>query len=462
MFTHDDIITAIGARANGTLALANGVSTDSRTVQRDDLFIALRGAAFDGHRYVADVERKGAAGIVVNYALDVHIPQYIVDDTLAAFHAIAAYHRCRFSIPVVAITGTNGKTTVKEMTAQILAQRGLPLYSEKNFNNHIGVPTTILRMARQHTHAVIEMGMNHPGEIRMLSSTAAPTVAVITNAGHGHLEFLGTVDDVVKAKLEILDGLAGGGTAVLPADGPHAAAMREAASRRGCTVMTFGLSPRADVTFAPAVVSLQGLSGTLRTPVGETQITMNLTGVHNGVNAAAAVAAALAADHMVSIANIAKALDGFKPVNMRCQIETIGGADIIADCYNANLDSVRAGLDLLASVGRARRRIVLLGEMAELGATAADCHYQAGLAAGGTDPVILAVVGPTSAHVLRGARDAGMPGTRLHAFADIAAASAFLNDLIQPGDCVLVKGSRTMRMENALNYWRQSRSGHAA
>jgi len=457
MFTHSDIVCATGARACGTLQQARGVSVDSRTILPEELFVALTGPKFDGHSFLHDVAAKDAAGAIVNYETGVDLPQYIVDDTLIALQALAAYHRDRFMIPVLAITGTNGKTTVKELVGRILSVVYEPVCTEKNYNNHIGVPLALLKINDNHTHAVIEMGMNHAGEIRLLSTLASPTIALITNIGHAHLEFFKSIEDVAKAKLEILDGLARGGTVVLPVDGPCVELLTTAVAKRGFKVLTFGNDTRAAVSFLVTRTGTHGTTGMLCTPMGRRSVQLRLPGSHNAANVAAAVAAAIALEPALKFEHIAEAIEGMDPVEQRCQVERIDGVEVIADCYNANIDSVTAALEVLGCSTDYTRKIALLGEMLELGERAADCHCQAGKAAAKAQLAMLVAVGPHADDIVRGAREAGMADALLRAFPDVPAAAAFLAGFVQQGDCVLVKGSRGAKLETAIDALRTAR-----
>jgi len=456
VFTHDEILQATMARANGAVKMVTSVSTDSRTLQAGALFVALRGENYDGHQFVPDAMRRGAAAVMVESEPDMAVPHYVVDDTLAAYHALAAYHRNRFAMPVIGITGTNGKTTVKEMVAALLARAGEPLFSEGNYNNHVGVPMTLLRLKETHSHAVIEMGMNHVGEIAVLSRLAAPSVAVITNIGRGHLEFLQTVEHVLAAKLEILTGLIPGGTLIAPRDSIYFDEMRRAAEAHGARVISFGITPQADVRCEVRHSGVDGTRCMVHCGNESRELALGLPGVHNAVNAAAALAAVRAVEPAYALSSAAEVLARFAPVQMRCQRERIGGVDVIIDCYNANPESMLAALNVLATHAGGGRHIALLGEMHELGAAAPQCHYDVGVAAARTGVHELIVMGAHAADVIAGARDAGMDRAHIFEARDAAHAAALVAGLVHDGDCVVLKGSRRAHLEDVLNALRRA------
>jgi len=279
MFVNDEILKITSANLFGKTRDVTGVSTDSRKVVRGDLFVAIRGDKFDGHKFAEIAAGNGAAAIIVDHKLNLDVPQYVVENTLTAYQQLAHYHRIKMNVPVIGITGTNGKTTVKEMINSILSSVANPLCSEANFNNHIGVPATLLKLKKEHTHAIIEMGMNHPGEINVLSKIAEPDVAVITSIGRGHIEFLGSIDAVMEAKLEILDGLKKDGTIILPLDSKFIEEMKKRALNCGIkNIFLFSNSINTDFTFIPEISDENGNVGTLITPSGKTKLKVNLPG----------------------------------------------------------------------------------------------------------------------------------------------------------------------------------------
>jgi len=444
------------AQATGGTASAGGhrfagVSTDSRSVAAGELFVALCGERFDGHDFVRDVLRHGAAAAVVdeNWAAQhgAGLPLVAVADTRLALGRLAGYWRDRFAIPLVGITGSNGKTTVKEMCAAILREHErrddldpaeTVLATTGNLNNDIGLPLMLLRLHAGHRAAVIEMGMNHPGEIAYLTRLAKPTVALVNNAQRAHLEGLGTLADVARAKGEIFEGLADDGIALVNADDPQAGLWRQLADKR--RVLTFGVDTEADVR---AAVRLRSFASevTLTTAQGRVEFELPVPGRHNVGNAAAAAAAALAAG--VSLGTVAEALSRYAGLKGRLQRRSgLGGALIIDDTYNANPDSMRAALDVLA--GLPGRRLFVMGDMGEVGAAAGQFHDEIGGYAKSQGIDRLFAIGD-------------LAQAAVHNFGSGAGHFRRIEDLVAAvrgelaGDVtVLVKGSRFMRMERVV------------
>ncbi len=431
----------LAARHVGADAVFRSVSIDSRTLESGALFVALRGPRFDGHDYVAAAAGRGATGAMVARTLDVALPQLVVEDPRAALAALAADYRSRLHIPVVAVTGSNGKTTVKEMIGAILRETGSVLVTQGNLNNELGVPLTLLRIDADHAAAVVEMGANHPGEISRLSRMAMPTAALITNAGPAHLEGFGSVEGVAHAKGEIFEGLVAGGTAVINADDPYADLWRRLAGR-GRRILSFGLGPDADVRAEAVTVQPDASSAfTLVTPQGSVPVTLPLPGRHNVLNAAAAAAAALAAG--ARPAAVRCALAGVRGAPRRLQVRAgRGGARILDDTYNANPGSLAAALDTLQALPGVHW--LALGDMGELGPGAAALHAEVGRRARAAGVERLYAVGELS----RGAARAFGAGAQV--FADADALAAALGEALRPGVTVLVKGSRFMAMERVV------------
>jgi UDP-N-acetylmuramoyl-tripeptide--D-alanyl-D-alanine ligase len=367
-----------------------------------------------------------------------------VEDTLAALQELAVMHRRRFRLPVVAITGSNGKTTTKEMLASILSRRGAVLRNEGNLNNHIGVPLTLFKLDAGHRAAVIEMGMSGFGEIALLTRLVLPTVGVITNIGPAHLQFLGSTDGVAKAKGELLETMRSDGTAVLNADDPYFGTLRARFSGR---TVSFGMAPSADVRASD--VDRRHDSTGLMLHAGGRQVGLRLAavGMHNVANALAAAAAATALE--VPLGTVKAGLEEFRPVAMRSELRVLKGRTFIADCYNANPASMLAALGSLAELG-GPRSVAVLGDMLELGDAAEAAHREAGAAAARLGIGLLIVAGPLSRHVADGARAAGMAADRVLEAASSSDAARLLRERTRPGDTILVKGSRGMRMERTL------------
>jgi len=423
---------------HGTDAEFTGVSTDTRSLPRGHLFVALVGPNFDGHQFIGEAANRGAVGALVARTVEAPLPQVMVQDTRLALGQLATHWRQRFDIPVIAVTGSNGKTTVKNMIAAILAETGPGLATQGNLNNDIGVPLTLLRLCDGDRYAVIEMGMNHPGEIDYLTRLTRPTVALINNAAAAHLAGLGSVEAVARAKGEIYAGLSGDGIAIVNADDAYADLWcRLAAPRR---IIRFGLEQPADVT---AEYTLGSDSSTidLRTPQGGITMRLPLPGRHNVMNTLAASSAALAAG--ASLADIQAGLEKLKAVSGRLEIKRgINGARVLDDTYNANPGSLAAGVEVLKSASG--ERVLVLGDMGELGDAARDIHRRVGELAKRIGIERLFAVGELS----REAVDSFGGGAE-H-FASHDALIDRLRQALHRDMTVLVKGSRLMKMERVV------------
>jgi UDP-N-acetylmuramoyl-tripeptide--D-alanyl-D-alanine ligase len=415
--------------------------------------VALRGERFDGHDFLADAARSGASCAVVARGRAASgppgLPLLEVDDTLAALGAVARLHRLRFSIPVVGVTGSNGKTTTREMIAAILATRGPVLSTEGNLNNEVGVPLTLLRLLPTHTAAVIEMGMSHRGEIGRLTAIAEPRVGVVTNAFPAHLEGLGSVDGVADAKGELYRGLPADGVVVANADDPR---MLHRARKSGRRVLTFSGGSDRDAD----VVLLDVLSqdpGGMRFLLGigtkEVEVRLPLVGEHNAVNAAAAAAAALSLG--CSDREIVRGLAGVRPVGRRLRVERLpSGVLLVDDCYNANPASMRAALRTLRQLAGAGRALAALGDMLELGTAEDDLHRELGREAAAAGLAALATFGPLARLAREAAIEAGMARSDTFHTEDPLLLVAFVRERLRPGDVLLVKGSRGMKLERLV------------
>lgn len=432
-----------------------GVSIDSRKIKKGELFVAIKGDRFDGHDFVPEVMKKGAWGAIVDRSmLEAQFGKFgglsniiPVEDTLRALQEISFLHRKKFSLPMVGITGSNGKTTTKEMTAGILRQRGPVLKNEGNLNNHIGVPLTLMQLTKDHRAAVVEMGMSAPGEIDLLARLVSPDVGVITNIGPAHLEFLGSLDRVAAAKAELLDSISASGTAVLNADDPYFATLKNKWSGR---VLSFGIEQSADVKATAIRQEKDFTDFTLAAEGSKVNVRLCAVGKYNVYNALAAAAAALAVG--TPLEAIKYGLDDFEPVAMRSELKVIKGRTVLADHYNANPGSVRAALETLVTLRPGAPSVAVLGDMLELGPSSAEEHREVGRLAARLGVNALITVGPLAKHILEGAHEAGMPKERLFAFAagSHAKAAARLAKESKNGDAVLIKGSRGMKMEKLL------------
>jgi len=430
-----------------------GVSTDSRKIRQGELFVALRGDRFDGHDFVLDAISNGACGAVVERSVLESRYESLgkvrnllpVEDTLFALQEMAHLHRQKFAVPVIGITGSNGKTTTKEMTASILKQKGPVLKNEGNLNNHIGVPLTLLKMEAVHRSAVVEMGMSAPGEIDLLARLVSPDIGVITNIGPAHLEFLGSMDGVAAAKAELLDNLAAGGTAVLNADDRYFEALSDRFSGR---VLSFGMNAGAAVRAQDIRQGDDYTDFELVAQGAAARVRLRALGRHNISNALAAAAAALAAG--MAVEAVKYGLDDFTPVSMRSEVRVINGRTVLADYYNANPGSVKAALETLVTLRPGARSVAVLGDMLELGEQGAEEHREIGRFAARLGVDVIIALGELSARILEGASDAGMPKSALFAATSHAEAAGLLTRQSRIGDAVLIKGSRGMKMEKIL------------
>jgi UDP-N-acetylmuramoyl-tripeptide--D-alanyl-D-alanine ligase len=445
MFTVSEIASATGGVIHGSAEGAvNGVSTDSRKVQPGELFLALRGEKFDGHDFIADVIVKG-----INAVLAEELPQQapegvslvVVQDTLRALGDLAAAWRRRFNLPVVAITGSNGKTTSKEMLAAILEQTGPGLKTAGNLNNLIGLPQMLFKLEQQHRWAVMEMGMSEPGEIDRLAEIAAPQTGIVLNAFAAHLQSMGDIAGVAKAKGELLLRLSAGGCAVVNADDELIAAQPVAA---GVRKITFGMND-ADVTAtALELLGVDGQRFMLRLPGHSFQVQLHAFGRHNIYNALAAASAAFAIGIPPEL--ISSGLESFRPYDKRFQLEKVGGLMLIDDSYNANPASMAAALSTLAELKGDRRAFVALGDMLELGDDEIELHRALGAkAAKVADRLYLC--GKLTAYAAEGAISAGMEAAAIICTPNHDEIVVDIVAHAEAGDFVLTKGSRGMRMD---------------
>lgn len=429
------------ARVALLLQQTPGVSTDTRRIGEGELFVALVGENFDAHDYLDQAASRGAcAALVAHRVADAGLTQLVVGDTRVALTRIGAAWRSRFSLPVVAVAGSNGKTTTKEMISAMLAEwqgEAGRLATAGNLNNDIGVPLTLLRLRPEHRAAVFELGMNHPGEIAQLAAIAAPTVALVTNAQREHQEFMHTVEAVAHENGAAITGLSADGVAVYPGDEPYSAIWDALAAPR--RVLRFGLQPGLDVYAEQIIAEVDATRCRVVTPVGVADMTLPVAGLHNLRNALAAIASAIAAGAPLETA--VRALAGFSPVAGRMQHKRMSdGTLLIDDTYNANPDSVRAAIDVLARI--AGTRVLVLGDMGEVGDNGPAMHVEVGNYARehGLDAFI------TLGEASRAAAAAFGPDA--HACASVDEVVAALRGL-RPS-CVLVKGSRFMRMERVV------------
>jgi UDP-N-acetylmuramoyl-tripeptide--D-alanyl-D-alanine ligase len=433
-------------------AVAEGYSIDSRTVRPGDLFFAIRGERLNGHDYVEAALSAGAVAAVIEKKeisrFAEHAKLVVVEDTTTALQALGAGVRRIWGKPLIAITGSAGKTTTKEATAHVLGSRWRVLKSEGNLNNQFGLPLQLLRLDSDHDLAVVELGMSHAGEIAALTSLAQPNVGVVTMVAPVHLEFFDSIAGIARAKYELIAGLQPGSTAVLNADDDYVSQFGR--DFRGA-VLTFGIRKPADVR-AEAIESrgAEGTRFTLNAAGERVSVLLPLVGEHNIYNALAA--AAVAANRGMALPEIATALQSLRPADKRGEVMEVGGATVLNDCYNSNPKALKAMIDALASMP-AKRRIVVAGEMLELGPAGEELHRECGRHMGEKKIDFALGVRGLAGYIVE---SASAEGVRAEFFETPEQAGEWLASEVKPGDAVLLKASRGVRLERALETWKKS------
>ncbi len=426
----------------------SGVSTDTRVLKPANLFVALTGPHYDGHDFLSEAVRRGATGALLARRKKTMLPYVRVTDTRAGLGALAAFWRQRFSFPVIAVTGSNGKTTVKEMIAAIMAETGPGCSTRGNLNNDIGAPLTLLRLRSRDGHAVIELGTNRRGEMHYLAHMTKPTIAVVTNVAEAHLEGMGSVEDVAREKGEVFCALGPGGIAIINADDDYAALWRSLAQPRRC--ITFGLRRRADVS-ADYSIEITGSPMRIKTTQGDIDMRLPLLGKHNVANALAAAASALAAG--AEPRDVTRGIEKLRQVTGRLELKQgLNGARIIDDTYNANPASLSAGIGVLKDFpGEA---VLVIGDMAELGEAAPDIHRRVGMLAKRVGISQLLAIGELSKLAVESF------GTGARHFPGRDALVETLVERMHAQMTILVKGSRCMHLERVVQRIEQPRSVH--
>ncbi len=449
MLILSEIAKAVGGRMQGADVLCESVGSDSRSIVKNQLFVGIKGERFDGSTYAQEAIEQGAAAALVADANTKASPVVVVSDTRLALGQLAKYWRNKFNISLVAVTGSNGKTTVKEMIAAILAASNSNILATKgNLNNDIGMPMTLLKMHKEHAFAVIEMGMSHEGEIRYLTNIAQPTVAVVNNAGIAHIGEVGSREAIARAKGEIFEGLSEDGIAIINADDGFADYWKSLNIKR--RVITFGLKKEADVSATYQVNGNLSLVQ-LTTPDGQIKFDLHVLGVHNIYNALAASAAAVALG--ISNKEIAKGLTGFGAVKGRLNwLVGFNGAVVIDDTYNANPDSMKAAIDVLANCKG--EKILIVGDMGELGDESVRMHEEIGVYAMKAGIKRLYGYGEMSAHTLQAFSTAhsakNASGIQASHYQELQGLIARVKKYLNPNFTILVKGSRFMQMERVV------------
>jgi UDP-N-acetylmuramoyl-tripeptide--D-alanyl-D-alanine ligase len=443
-----------GARLEGEAhLLVHRICTDSRQVQPGDLFVALKGERFDAHDFLDDVLKKGVAAAIVSkdrVPAETHgCALIIVDDTRRALGLIASKYRRDFELPVVAVGGSNGKTSTKDLVASILKQKHDTVWSEGSFNNDIGVPMTLLKLGRLHTAGVMEVGTNHPGELAPLIGMIQPRFGIITSIGREHLEFFQNVEGVAREEGTLAEMLPADGKLFINGDTEMVA---EITARTKAQVVRVGFGSAND--WRPSDIRMEKdrvvfhLDGPPASHVGEYRI--NLLGKHQVLNAALAVATAI--EFGLSKEEIERGLESCQPAKMRLQLWEANGVRILDDAYNANADSMVAALETLQEMPCKGRRIAVLGDMAELGTHSEAAHEEVGRRAAELGVAQLFTIGEKATMLARGARNAGL--NRVLEFSDVETAANALRSFIKPGDVLLLKASRSARLERVGDYLR--------
>lgn len=458
-----EIAAILGSRWDSPDSDVRGYSIDSRNLQPGDLFFAIRGRDRDGHDFVGQAFERGAAAAVVEAAQATRLPArglIPVEDTTRALQELARAVRRRWGGRIIGITGSAGKTTTKEMIAAVLAQQRCLLKSPGNLNNRYGVPLTLLRLEDRHEVGVIEMAMSGPGEIALLASIAEPQIGVVTNVAPAHLQFFDSIEGVAEAKRELIAGLQSPATAVLNYDDPRVRRFADGFEGR---VVTFGFAEGAECRASNVGEGVRGEEGSpgmefdVNAGPYHGRFSIPLAGRHNVENALAAIAVACLFG--ISAGDLGSALRQFRPLDQRTQVLKLeGGLTIINDAYNSNPRAMERMLEVLAGWRGAQQRIVIAGEMLELGPSSPDWHRQVGrlCAESGVD-WLLAVQGDSRGFV-EGAVQAGLPLDHALFFSTAAEAGRFCENIARPGDVILVKGSRGVRLERAIEALRPAES----
>ena len=450
-----EIIDAVGGKCSSHCnnVLINHVETDSRKVKSGDLFIALEGEIYDGHDFALDAIQNGAAAVIISKpAMTLQkVPVIQVDNTLKALWKLAAFYRQKFLKPVIAVTGSVGKTSTKDIIATILSAKYNIHKSQENFNNHIGLPLTILGLERSHDAMVVEMGMRGLGEIRELTHIARPSIAVITNIGIMHIERLGTQENILKAKLEIVEGLKDNGVLILNANDPLLSKVDKNMAKK---IVYVGVDTDADYTAYCIVDSgEEGVSFKVKLGGKEYDVKIPAVGRHNVYNVLFGIACGI--ELGLSPEEILAGIRNYRPGKMRLNIIEKDGIKFINDCYNAGPDSMKAALHVLSSLACGNRCIAIIGNMLELGEMAGTAHYDVGKMCSDLGIDFSAIIGENASNVANGIGDSN----KFKIFGTHEEIVRFMKETLKKGDVVLIKGSRGMKMERVLDLWESMNQG---
>jgi UDP-N-acetylmuramoyl-tripeptide--D-alanyl-D-alanine ligase len=451
----NELLKTTGGRlwndTKGNQTIARGISIDSRTIEKGNLFVAIPGERYDGHQFVTEATNKGASLILISKEKTSHvkkkelkeIPVVLVDDTKKALRDIAFWHRNRFEVPTVAVTGTNGKTTTKDMIAEVLSSKFRVLKSIKSYNNLIGVPLTLFELNPDTQVLVLELGMSSPGEIGILTQTAKPNLGVITNIGPAHLESMRSLEKIAQAKFELLDNMPSSHTSVLNADDEFLAKRIEDGKEK---CISFAIRNEADFKASELTTTDEGYIGFKVND--KLDINLKLLGDHNVYNALAAFAVGTLLG--VEEGKIKRGLERYTPSELRMELNQIGNIKVINDSYNANPVSMANALKTLKQMKSGGRKIAVLGDMLELGGKTFEYHFELGrrVAESGID--LLLTVGKYSPAIGQGAKEYGMNPEKILAFDNNEKISAYLLENLKAGDLVLIKGSRKIKLEEVV------------
>lgn len=445
----EEVVKAVNGRiaCAGSNTRVKGVSTDSRNIRAGDLFFALKGDHFDGHQYVVEAMHAGAVGAVVSNEIKTNLayenfPTIKVQDTVTALGDLARYYRQKLDTKIIGITGSNGKTTTKEMTYHVLSRFGSAVRSQKSFNNFIGVPVTIFEIENKHQYGVLEMGTNAPGEIRRLSEISAPDIAVIVNVSKTHLEGLGCIEGVALAKGEILENLRKDGVFVYNVDNPWC--VKIANGFKG-NALGFGFNHQAHIRCTDVRKKDKGYVFIVNERL---EIDIPIPGYHNIGNCLASLAVCLALGH--DIYGIGDVFSSFELPQMRIEQQRVGKITLINDAYNANPESVRAALQYLSEMESEGRKVFICGDMLELGNESLQLHREIGETVAYLNIDLLWTVGTHASEIAKAAKLSGMPEGRVVSFNDVTDIASSAIKGFRENDTVLIKGSRGMHMENIV------------
>ncbi len=423
-----------------------GVSTDSRKIKHGELFVALKGENCNGESFAKDALNKGGAAVMVSKTAK-RIPDGIVlkvDDTLTAYRQIAGAWRNRFDIPIVAVTGSNGKTTTKDLTAAALNGLGHVQKTSGNFNNEIGVPMTLLELREKHNAAVVEIGMRGLGQIETLAKVVKPTIGIVTNVSEAHIELLGSIENIAKAKSELVEAIPLGGTIILNADNPHTAAMKNLAGA-GVNVVTYGLENEADLNAKNILIGSVATEFTLTYRGEDFDFEIPMLGSHNVSNSLAAIAAGLTCD--LNVEEIQRGISTLTTTKMRFEVIRRDGLTIVNDAYNASPASMRVAIKTTSEI-YSGRLIAVLGDMMELGDISEKVHREIGEELVENKFDVLITLGDLGKFIAAGARDAGLE--KIYSFDTHEDAAKKILELVRDGDTILFKASHVMHMEKII------------